>query len=536
MLAVAGTGSFTGDHESRVDAFLVLLALVAVPWATVLLFISESHGRQSALTRTAWIGDLVLILLLDVLVPGQQRTALLLSLSAVAISGYVVRSVPGWVIATTAISLTAVGELAVEGRDRLPISELAIYAAVVVAVTLLMSRVGGQQRWAAAHAAQLEGRAGTILNAVPSAIVLTNAVGEVHELNPAARTMVANAPPGAHGCMELLQLHDGERALDCRSGCALLAMEGAQEGVRLWRPRLDGTRQPLLASATLVGGAMSRPEIVHALRDITRLMHAEEAKTLFLATTSHELKTPITVIRGFADSLLRRPDMDPEIVRTALDAISRRSVELAKIVDRLLMSSRIEAGQLSLELESVDIAPIIEERVRVLGAAAARPVALQVQPVPAVVANADALATVVDHLVDNAFKYAPGEAPVTVGVAPLDETAVVVRVADQGVGMDAEQREHCFDKFWQAETGSARRFGGSGIGLYIVRSLVEAMGGTITVRSELGVGTEFTVTLPLQRREVSLPVPRPGDGAGEGEPSMIREFMRQIGIESGASR
>jgi signal transduction histidine kinase len=460
---------------------------------------------------------------------------LLLSLMVVAISGYVVRSVPGWVIATTALMLTFVGELLVDEADRVPSSELALYTAVVAAVTLLMGRVGGQQRWAAAHAAQLEGRAGTILDAVADAIVLTDLAGRVRLLNPAAQRLVhGQAGPGRE-CSELMQLHDGERPLDCRDGCALLALRGATEGVRLWRPRADGTRQPLLATAAVAGGALTGSEVVHSLRDITRLMEAEEAKTLFLATASHELKTPITVIRGFADSLLRRPDVDPEIVRTALDAISRRSVELAKIVDRLLMSSRIEAGQLSLDLELVQVGPLVEERVSAMRTATSREVTLGVGELPPVVANADALATVVDHLLDNAFKYAPGEAAVAV-TAGEQGGGVVLSVRDEGLGMGPEQVEHCFDKFWQAETGAARRFGGAGIGLYIVRSLVDAMGATITVRSELGVGTEFTIVLPPPKEAVDVPAQRGVDESAVGEPSMIREFMRQIGVTSGADR
>jgi signal transduction histidine kinase len=158
-----------------------------------------------------------------------------------------------------------------------------------------------------------------------------------------------------------------------------------------------------------------------------------------------------------------------------------------------------------------------------------------VDVVPPAQANADAVATVVDHLVDNAVKYAP-DGRVAVAVA-LREGAVELRVSDDGVGMDAEQAEHCFDKFWQADASDARRFGGTGIGLYIVRSLVEAMGGTITVRSSLGAGTEFTVRLatsaatpPAAQHIPALPEQR------AGEASMIREFMRQIGVADGSDR
>jgi len=99
-------------------------------------------------------------------------------------------------------------------------------------------------------------------------------------------------------------------------------------------------------------------------------------------------------------------------------------------------------------------------------------------------------------------------------------------VSDEGIGMDAEQAAQCFDKFWQAEQGDVRRFGGTGIGLYIVRSLVEAMGGRISVRSTVGAGTTFVVEL-LPGGPSSLP---DDDRRGVGESTMIREFMRQIGV------
>jgi signal transduction histidine kinase len=292
----------------------------------------------------------------------------------------------------------------------------------------------------------------------------------------------------------------------------------------VWRALPDGKRQPLLASAALVDDGA---EVVHSLRDITKLVEADEAKTVFLATTSHELKTPLTVINGFASTLLRQPDIDPGTREVALTAIHRRAQELSKIVDRLLMSSRIEAGRLSLAVEQVNVAELVRDRVLPVPAATGRDVVLDVTDAPDAYANADAVATVVDHLVDNALKYAPdGQVRVAVGA---DGGAVVLRVRDDGVGMDAEQAEHCFDKFWQADASDARQFGGTGIGLYIVRSLVEAMGGTIEVRSALGAGSEFAVRLASVEPVIALPDQR------APEASMIREFMRQIGVASDRS-
>jgi signal transduction histidine kinase len=150
---------------------------------------------------------------------------------------------------------------------------------------------------------------------------------------------------------------------------------------------------------------------------------------------------------------------------------------------------------------------------------------------------------VIDHLLDNAIKYSPGGQPVAVtvtsggarsaGAAGAAGSAgngtVRIEVADQGIGMDAEQAAHCFHKFWQAESTDVRRFGGTGIGLYIVRSLVEAMGGAVSVRSAEGAGSTFAVDLV-----VAHPGEQPRGEADQGESSSIREFMRQIGVPGGA--
>jgi len=111
---------------------------------------------------------------------------------------------------------------------------------------------------------------------------------------------------------------------------------------------------------------------------------------------------------------------------------------------------------------------------------------------------------------------------------------VRIEVVDHGIGMDPEQRQHCFDNFWQAASTDSRRYGGAGIGLYIVKSMVESMGAKIEVTSELGQGTRFTLTFARAQAASDVPPQRSAeDGELEPEPSMIREFMRQIGVPTG---
>jgi len=202
-------------------------------------------------------------------------------------------------------------------------------------------------------------------------------------------------------------------------------------------------------------------------------------------------------------------------------------VQLNKIIDRILLSSRIETGRAPVQVAAVDAGPILSELAEALAGATRRDVSLEATDLPPVEADPDALATVVDHLLDNAVKYSPDGGPIRVR-ARADQDRVAIEISDEGIGMNEAQLARCFEKFWQAESTDVRRFGGTGIGLFIVRSLVEGMGGRVDVSSQPGAGSTFTVSL----RRASEETP----SAGEGEPSVIREFMRQLGIPERSER
>jgi PAS domain S-box-containing protein len=378
-----------------------------------------------------------------------------------------------------------------------------------------------------------------VLARVADGVVVTDVKGNVLQLNKAAARIFEcpeQTSGRSHGCA-LLGLREDDRALDCTQGCALLA-SGRTQDRELWRKHSDSRRQPLLATAEVVNDrAGNISEIVHSFRDVTRLKEADEAKTLFLATASHELKTPLTVIRGFAETLLSEQNWDEADKQKALEAMGRRTLDLSKIVDRILLSSRIEAGRTHVSVAEVDLKPVLVERAEALKSATGREVLAEIEDdLPSVLADPDALTTVIDHLLDNAVKYSPDGGPINVA-ALADDSLVRLSIRDEGIGMDSEQLSHCFERFWQAESSDVRRFGGTGIGLYIVQSLVEAMGGEISAESASGEGTTFRLDLvqagasnPARPTAAEPPTP------GTGDPSVIREFMRQIGIPARMDR
>ncbi|HEX9694768.1 MAG TPA: ATP-binding protein [Actinomycetota bacterium] len=373
-----------------------------------------------------------------------------------------------------------------------------------------------------------------ILSRVGDAVVVTDAGGRIRAWNRGAQRTIGPAAEEVMdgSCAGVLGLRLGERELDCAGGCPLLAVRShdAALGIDVWRPRADGRRQPLLADVSAVMDANGNvSEVVHSLRDVTRLKEADEAKTMFLATASHELRTPLTVIQGFGQTLLTLPDLDGETRDRALQAMVGRSRQLNKIVDRLLLSSRIEAGRSEVRPVPVDLSPLVRERA--LSLTEATGVHIETifdQAESNAMADPDAVATILDHLLENAVKYSEGKG-VCVSVVAA-ETHVTVNVSDQGIGMDDEQAARCFEKFWQAESSDVRRFGGTGIGLFIVRSLVEAMRGKVGVTSAPGKGSTFWFRLPVPGHVEAAAAGAPGTAPGIGERSITREFMRQLGI------
>ncbi|MEX0874280.1 MAG: ATP-binding protein [Actinomycetota bacterium] len=381
------------------------------------------------------------------------------------------------------------------------------------------------------------GRSRAILEGVADGVYITDPDGRIRLWNQSAERLTGCRESRAlnRGCEEVLGLEMNGEPLDCRNGCALLRLHSGDESLafetEVQRSRGGGREQQLLAGVSGVPGADGEvAEIVHTIRDITALKKADEAKTMFLSTASHELKTPLTVILGFAQILLDG-SLPHDDQQTALEAIEKRAKELSRIVDRLLMTGRIDSGRILLTATHVDVRAILPERAAALATATERRIICEVaDDVPELVGDPEAVATVVDHLLDNAVKYSPDGGDVVLRARKRGEH-VIIEVTDPGVGMNPEEAAHCFDRFWQAEASDVRRFGGTGIGLYIVKSLVEGMGGSISVRSTSVEGSTFTVSL-ARARDGALPQTRKEQARprGEGEASMIQEFMRQLGV------
>ncbi len=232
--------------------------------------------------------------------------------------------------------------------------------------------------------------------------------------------------------------------------------------------------------------------------DITRFRQAEELKSTFVSVISHELKTPVALIKGYAETL-RREDAtwDRETVQESLKVIAEEADHLTNLIDSLLEASRIQAGGLKLEPTDVNLPRLAEKIVdRFRTQTQIHTFELDFPPdFPLVWGDPERLREVLTNLISNAVKYSPDGGTVWVG-GRADQTGVTVYVADQGIGIPPEEQSRIFDRFHRVETGLHRRTEGAGLGLYLVKAIVEAHGGRVWVESAPGRGSIFMFTLP----------------------------------------
>jgi PAS domain S-box-containing protein len=250
----------------------------------------------------------------------------------------------------------------------------------------------------------------------------------------------------------------------------------------------------LSLSAAAVNGPEGDSFVVVA-RDVTALRHAEQAKQDFVATVSHELRTPLTPLKGFLLTLMR-PDFDPAPGDRAIfyGRMLDQAHRLERLIEDLLSIAQIERGTFSVESGPVLVDEVIERVAQI----STRPLELECGGADAV-AHADPgrLEQVLHNLVRNAEKYSPADGRITVSVA-MGAGEVEIVVADEGPGIAREDQEVIFERFRRLGSHLTRASGGAGLGLYIARRLVDAMGGRIWVESEPGTGAHFHVALPSE--------------------------------------
>lgn len=239
--------------------------------------------------------------------------------------------------------------------------------------------------------------------------------------------------------------------------------------------------------------------VVVVLHDMTELRKLEGMRSDFVANVSHELKTPLTSIRGFVETLLDGALHDPPHNERFLQKIATHVERLTHLVTDLLSLARIESQVEGVPVRNIDWWPILEQAKRTLEpAAGGRDLEIEILTPGArgrVRGDEESMRQVVDNLLDNAIKYSPDGGRIELEIGERDHS-VVLSVRDEGLGIPKEDLERVFERFYRVDKARSREMGGTGLGLAIVKHLVLAMGGDVRVSSVLGQGTCFEVLLP----------------------------------------
>ncbi|HLG73072.1 MAG TPA: ATP-binding protein [Chloroflexota bacterium] len=264
-----------------------------------------------------------------------------------------------------------------------------------------------------------------------------------------------------------------------------------------------GQHRPLLDALTseMASSLHSRQLLDELLLERER---SEHLRSTFVSIVTHELQTPLSIIKGYASTLARRDvEWRPEVLSDSLHIIEEEADRLSRLVSDLLEVSQIETHGIRIEPVQVDLRSLFEHAAtRLRTAHPSTPLELTIEGEPAMInVDPDRLEQVLINLVDNAIKYSPREAPVSIRLTSGPDE-IQFSVADRGIGIPEDQRERIFERFYRVDNSAARKAKGTGLGLFIVRAIIEAHGGRIWVDSTPGQGSTFHIALPRGRGEI----------------------------------
>lgn len=355
------------------------------------------------------------------------------------------------------------------------------------------------QRWQEAFSKLSEERAllRAILHQMQEAVLVTGEHGTVLLANPEAEKLLSLRPN-----------YKGRRLTELDLPFELLEL--VQRANRQGSPQtieiqvLHPTERFWDAYASPLAAGNKRLGTLLVIRDLTELKRLERVQRDFVANVSHELRTPIASLRSLAEAMLMGGKDDPEVMERFLNAISNEAERVGKLLEDLLELARIDSGRRERRFEPVNLDDILAqvlERFEKLAERKGLTVKKQVTDDLVTLTDPNALAQILSNLIDNAIKYTmQGEISVSVEqVEAVDGDWVAIHIRDTGIGIPPEHLPRIFERFYRVDKARSRQQGGFGLGLSIAKKLTELIGGKITVQSEVGKGSTFTVWLPLSK-------------------------------------
>jgi PAS domain S-box-containing protein len=383
---------------------------------------------------------------------------------------------------------------AFSSNDRQVLGAFADQAAIAVQNARLYQEVSAERE-----------RLNAIIQNSGDGVMIINAYRIIQTWNKALINLTGISAEDVIGrpCYEVLNLRTKSGLSVCHTACPLInpPTDGRlyAEGIH---HRADGLAITLADNYSPQFNTEGKiTQIIANVRDMTRLREAEELKQTLLSVISHELKTPVSIIKGYAGTLAREDaHWDHETLAEGLSVIEEEADRLDQLINNLLDASRLQAGGLKLRLSLVDVAEMARSAVENLQTTTAKHTfAVDFPPdFPEIQGDYDRLREVLTNLIGNAIKYSPEGGLIKVG-GLLGEKLNTIRlfVSDEGIGIPPGEQERIFERFHRVDNRLARQTPGTGLGLYLVRAVVEAHGGRVWVESSPGHGSVFWVELPL---------------------------------------
>jgi two-component system phosphate regulon sensor histidine kinase PhoR len=343
---------------------------------------------------------------------------------------------------------------------------------------------------------KIKSRLETVLKNTVNGIILVNPENQITFINPAACKLLGVSEKGAMGkqYIEIIRSYSLAECID--------TVFREREAVRkelVLHSIGDKTVETSIAPVTDIEGFRG---VLVVLNDITELKRLEMVRKDFVANVSHELKTPLTSISGFAETLLVE-NPENQTVQEFSRIIYDEAQRLARLVNSLLQLSRLESAEANLKMERLDLVECVKYALEgVEPSLTAKQIMVHLDFPPGEVvaaADRDLLTQVLVNLLDNAIKHSPEGAAIRIGLEE-QEDEVLVTVTDKGPGIAQEERNRIFERFYRVDKARTRRDGGAGLGLSIVKHIVEIHGGRVGVESRPGQGSNFYFTLPWGQR------------------------------------
>lgn len=327
---------------------------------------------------------------------------------------------------------------------------------------------------------------------VQDAVIEVDSAGRVVRWNLAAEALTGHAAPSAIGepLNSLLLENHAESVLS-------VPQDGAAHDVRFTFSLPSGKRVDARGRCLALKSGDSLEGWLLACDASRGTDEIEQLKNEFVSTVSHELRTPLAAIKAYSSTLRSNPDLAQAQRTEYLQIVEQQTDRLAKLVDDLLLVTRVEAGQMLKRRVRVRLDSVLD---RVLEDLTYDRNAYPIERHTGDVwlsGDPDRLTDIFSHLLDNAVKYTPQGGTISISAETRD-AQTIVSIRDRGIGMQNDDLAFIFDRFYRIESTATSAVGGSGLGLYLVHSLVRAHGGAVEVRSEPGEGSTFTISLPVR--------------------------------------